>query len=62
MKTAYDAQDLKGVLKFIRVEYGQAVFRDAGLLYGFICDLAPGFSAEGEILRKLSQSVTRRES
>lgn len=62
MKAAYDEQGLKGVLKFIRVECGQAVFRDAGLMYGFICDLAPGFSAEGEILRKLSQSLTRRET
>ena len=51
----YDANDLKSVLEYIRDEYGKSVFRNGAQMYGFISDFAPGFSAEGDILRRLSE-------
>ena len=55
MKATYDKNDLKSVLEFMRDELGIEAFRDAEKMYGLIYDLSPKFSAEGEILRQLSE-------
>lgn len=55
MNATYDKNDLKSVLEYAREEHGRRILREPEELYRVICDIAPGFSAEAEILRKLSE-------